>query len=197
MTVPAIAGCGGSSSNGSLPVNGATSAAAPAATATSAPTFVPEAAAPPSHPVGASRLKAQASAICTRVNEQIGAATGLLNAREIARTSLRNAGLEFQAVAALARLTPPSSLARDWRQMIAYRRTLASELLALGHAGQTNNAASIRALALSKRSVHQKLSALASRDGIAECGATSARRGRSPAQRSLPLAPGAGADRKS
>jgi hypothetical protein len=77
-------------------------------------------------------LISQADAICKRLNVQlVPNASARLSAAKLARSSLRNAALERGALAQLRQLTPPASLAADWKQGIAYRQTLVSELVGL------------------------------------------------------------------
>jgi hypothetical protein len=87
----------------------------------------------------------------------------------VVQSTSHNAALERLAVAALARLKPPASLARDWRQMLAYRRKLIDELDALAGDVKTNNKRAVQSLALSKLQVHKKLLQLAARDGFKDC----------------------------
>jgi hypothetical protein len=115
-----------------------------------------------------SRLIASADPICRRVNGQLTGASHPQPA-DIARTAPRNAAIELRAVGELSKLTPPASLARDWTQMLAYRRTLAQELFALARDAKAGDVAGMRALGVSKKRVRQKLSQLAARDGFKDC----------------------------
>jgi hypothetical protein len=87
----------------------------------------------------------------------------------IAQAVSRNAALERLAVAALARLKPPVSLTRDWRQMLAYRRKLIDELDTLVSYIATRNTRAMQSLAVSKLQVRKKLLQLATRDGFKDC----------------------------
>src|SRR5665811_446099 len=152
-----VAGCGGGSSN--APGSGATvSAAASTQAASGQPTVTADDA----------RLIASADGICRRFNAQL---TGESRAQtsDIARTAPRNAAIESRAVGELSKLTPPASLASDWSQILAYRRTLAQELVVLAQDARAGNAAGMRALAASKKKVRNELSRLAARDGFKDC----------------------------
>lgn len=117
-----------------------------------------------------SQLIARADAICRRLNAQIKAnKQSSLRLNEIARFAPRNAALEATALKELSKLTPPASIARDWHQVIAYRRTLMEELVKLGRYAKANNARAIHKLAASKKRVHQKLLATATRNGFKDC----------------------------
>jgi hypothetical protein len=114
------------------------------------------------------RLIASADPICRRFNKQLISAARS-ESSNIAREAPRNAAIELQAVGALSKLSPPASLAHDWTQMLAYRRTLAQELVVLARDAQAGNAAGMRALGVSKKRVRQKLTQLAARDGFNDC----------------------------
>jgi hypothetical protein len=115
-----------------------------------------------------SRLIASADAICRRFNKELTGASRP-QASKVARTAPRNAALEQRAVAELSKLTPPASLARDWKQIIAYRRTLAEELVTLARDAKADNVQGMQALAASKKRVHDELTKLAAHDGFTDC----------------------------
>jgi hypothetical protein len=116
------------------------------------------------------RLIATADAICQRLDARLASATPVhLDSRTIARSAPQNAALERAAVTELAKLGPPASLAEDWKQIIAYRRTLADELAALGRFAKANDTRAIKALAVTKKRVHEKLFVLAAHDGFRVC----------------------------
>jgi hypothetical protein len=112
----------------------------------------------------------RADAICRRLNTQIEAnKQANLGVHEIARFAPRNAALEKAALKELSKLKPPASIARDWRQVIAYRRTLLEELVKLGRYAKANNTQAIHKLAASKKRAHQQLLTIATRDGFKDC----------------------------
>jgi len=115
-----------------------------------------------------SRLIAHADAICRRLNRELTSASRP-EASKVARTAPHNAALEQRAVVALSKLTPPASLARDWTQIIAYRRTLAQELVALARDAKVGDVPAMQALGVTKKHVHQKLTQLATHDGFTDC----------------------------
>lgn len=130
---------------------------------------------PPSSAEGSparSQLIARADTICKRLDTKLAAISPAnLSMREIARFAPPRAALEQAAVMELSKLAPPASIARDWQQLIAYRRTLMEELFELGRDAKANDAAGIRALSASKKLVHQKLLTVATRDGFKYCSA--------------------------
>jgi hypothetical protein len=113
---------------------------------------------------------ARADAICRGLDSRLAAVKpASLRVPEIARFAPPRAALEKTAVTELSRLTPPRSIARDWRLMITYRRTLAEELAKLGQNAKVGDARGIQALAVSKKRVHQKLFTVATREGFKYC----------------------------
>jgi hypothetical protein len=116
-------------------------------------------------------LIAQADSICQRVNAAFAANVPNSHSPEvIARLAPERAALEQKAVTQLSRLVAPAPLQRDWQQIITYRRTLARELRMLGQKAKENDMPALDALIKSKQSVHEKLSALADRNGFKQCG---------------------------
>lgn len=176
LTVAALAaatGCGGSSEVTATSRGPSTVSSIPSTVKAAAPTKSPSTttASPPSqHSAATAPFVASADAICKRFNARLGASkpTGT-DARGLASNALVHARLEQETVTQLNKLTPPSPLAGDWRQIVAYKQTLAAELVELSRARGTNDTAGIKSLAASKRRNHLKLFELASRDGFKEC----------------------------
>ncbi len=127
---------------------------------------------PPSKDDSPARLQliGMADTICKRLDTKLATVNPAnLSAGEIARFAPPRAVLERTALAELSKLTPPASIARDWGQVIAYRRTLMEELFKLGRYAKIDDTSGIRALAVSKKRVHQQLLAVATRDGFKYC----------------------------
>jgi len=117
-----------------------------------------------------SQLVARADAICRRLNTEIVATNpSKLQIRKIVSLTPQRVALERTALKELSKLAPPASIARDWRQMMAYRKTLIEELIRLGRYAKANDTQSIKSLAVSKKRVHQRLFATATRDGFKDC----------------------------
>jgi hypothetical protein len=148
-------GCGGSSDNPAS--NSAAAAVRPAQSRSLS--VSPE----------SSRFIAVADRVCRRVNDELTAAPSQRELRGVASSARHNVHIERRAITELGKLTPPASLAGDWRQLIAYRARLAEELAKLGQSAQAGDAAGVRALAASKKLVHEQLSQLAARDGFKDC----------------------------
>jgi hypothetical protein len=123
----------------------------------------------------ADELVTKADTICKRVDTVlVTSRRGSLDLPAIARSAPHNAALERVALTELSELKVPASLSRDWAQIVAYRRTLARELVELGRAARADDRRAVQALAKSKMQVHYKLSALARRDGFRYCSGVSA-----------------------
>jgi hypothetical protein len=137
--VLAMAGCGGSSKDG----------AGTSATVTppnSGPTATPTAARVPS----SANMVAAAEAICMRLNAALAAEhTTVPSLGAIAGAAAHRAAVEEAALSELAKLEPPTAIARAWRQMIAYRRTLASDLVELSQKAQRKEFNAFRPLSAS------------------------------------------------
>jgi hypothetical protein len=116
---------------------------------------------------------AKANAICRKLNVEFADhKPASQSVREIARLSPPRAVLERRTVEELSELAPPVAIARDWRQIIAFRTMLSEALAQLGHYANVNDLAAIRRLAVSKERLHQKLFTIASRDGLKDCSRT-------------------------
>ena len=115
----------------------------------------------------------QAEGICRRLNAEFAAhKPANQGLGEILRLAPGRAVAEKRVVAELSRLAPPGSMAASMREIIALRRTLASELAKLAAAAKAKDQAAINALARSKEAAHKKLSLSAGAAGITACAQT-------------------------
>jgi predicted nucleic acid-binding protein len=117
-------------------------------------------------------LIGKADTICVRLKTQLsGPALNaeIGNVSSVARIASRRAAIERAALAELGKLTPPTSLASDWQQVIADRRILADDLVKLGEYAKANNVKSLDALYLSSAKVGVRMIAMAKRDGFKQC----------------------------
>lgn len=111
-----------------------------------------------------------ADAICQQLNADFAASKPASQSiAEIIRLAPTRAALERQAVAKLTKLAPPPSIAPAWRKIIGYRRTLASELAALGQQAKRKDVVAIQALGVSKERVHRELLAVGAATGFKSC----------------------------
>jgi hypothetical protein len=150
----AVAGCGGSS--GSAQPAGSARAAAGSAASGSALTR--------------SGFVLRADAICQRLNVEIlKVKPKSASLREIQRFAPAHAALEQSSADELGKLNPPTSIAHEWQQIVAYRRILAEELRTLGRDAHANDVAGIRALGAAKLRVHKQLLVAGKRAGFEHC----------------------------
>jgi hypothetical protein len=159
-------GCGGGGAHGGdTVVSSAKTASAPVV---STPKLAPTA------QLSRAELHSRAYAICKRSNFELASAKPRSTSMsEIIRVTPGHVVIELKAAAELESLTPPHSLARRWHAIIARRRALASELLALVQAAKKNDAAGIKTLEASKRRAHDALLTAAAEIGFGGCGAIS------------------------
>jgi hypothetical protein len=148
----ALGGCGGASSS-ARSSEGFTSASPASGSSLSRSAFI-----------------ARADAICKRLNAEMAKVKAKSTSLpEITRVAPVHAALEQGAVSELGQLVPPSSIAREWQQIVAYRRTLAAELVKLGKDAKAKDSAGVKALTASKRSVHKQLLAAGAQAGFKDC----------------------------
>jgi hypothetical protein len=147
-----LPGCGGSST--AAPSN---AAIAGATTSTAASTPV-------------SSAIASADAICKRLNVELTAKQPKSESvQEIEAFSPRNAALEQKAVSELAKVVTPAAIEREWRHVIAYRRSLAGALLQLDRAAKAGDTAEIKKLGQTKARVRKQLLEAGKRAGFTSC----------------------------
>jgi hypothetical protein len=119
------------------------------------------------------RLIARAEAICERFNAEIAAvAAKNTSVAEIERQVPRNAALELAALGELSKLTPPSTMAREWRAILGYRRALVGQLVELARAAKQSDARAISTLTAAKGREHELLLSAATHAGFRSCAAT-------------------------
>jgi len=113
-------------------------------------------------------LVAAADPICRHLNSRVVLAL-TLSSQKIASAASRNAVLERAALAELEKLTAPASIAVQWQQILAYRRTLAQQLPTLARYERSNDTKAANALIASKRHLHRQLQVAASQLGMTAC----------------------------
>jgi hypothetical protein len=158
-----IAGCGGGSSTAAPAGSSASGSGTAAANVRRTPSSSDPA-------LSKSQLVARADTICKRLNAEIVAReTPGASVQEVIRVVPGNASLEQEALKQLAKLSAPASLSRDWQQILAGRRTLATQLLALVQDAKHDDVRAMQALSAQKKRVHGTLRAVATRDGFRDC----------------------------
>lgn len=107
----------------------------------------------------------QADAICARLNAQVAP----IHDTNFATVAPRLATLEQAALADLAKLTPPASIAGDWKQIVTSQQTIAEDTVKLGQYGKANNLNGARTLFFTIDDVQKQMIATAHRDGFRDC----------------------------
>jgi len=114
---------------------------------------------------------ARADAICARVNDEIpnpkSAGTTMA---AVAREVPGIAAIERRGVAELKALSPPATLAQQWRRIVGYRSTLAGKLVPLIRYARQRDLRKVAALGQVKARVHHVLFLAARRIGSQQCG---------------------------
>jgi hypothetical protein len=112
----------------------------------------------------------RADAICERLDAELAAKPAKsVSVKEIETITPQNAALEQKAVNELAKLTAPKAIEREWQQVIAYRRSLASALIQLAQAAKAGDTASIKRLGQAKERVRKKLLEVGEHAGFTHC----------------------------
>jgi hypothetical protein len=122
-------------------------------------------------------LIAKADTICKRINKEIAfyssltpaSSQDLVSKSAVARAVPRISSIESATGADLGKLTAPSAMAGDWRQIVVGVQTLADDTRRYGEAIQKGNGVGTSAVALSSARLLQRINALAARDGFADC----------------------------
>ncbi len=157
----AIAGCGGSSK--AKPITSAS-----ATTVSAGPTTAPASSEALSPSPG--NMISSAERICKRLDTELKAASATVTSfRALAVTASRLATLEDQAISELDVLKAPARIAEDWREMMAYRRTVASNLPEIARAAQHEERGVVKAASSSVTSAERGLLATATRAGFKYC----------------------------
>lgn len=113
---------------------------------------------------------AAAEAICARTNHELAAnAPARLTDASLARVTGLNSALERTTVEELAKLAPPASKEDLWKQMLHYRRLLASELERVEAYARDGNSAGISSLTAQKAKARRELLQAARGAGLGNC----------------------------
>jgi uncharacterized protein YceK len=163
-TTVLAAGCG--SSKSSTQATSTASSNQNASSTQTASTTQPTAAGPP---LAAAALITKADLICARLNA-IRASNKIKSAQEYVRVTSELSSDEQQALAEMAKLTPPASLAHTWDTMLAGYRTIATNIAIVSHDAATKNLATANALLTTSTNVQHSTAAVARGAGFKDCG---------------------------
>jgi hypothetical protein len=155
----AVSGCGGSK-----PAN---QAASTSRIASSTQTTRQTASSTATALLTRAELIARADAICQRVNAKRALIT--IRTRQDYARLLPLATYEQAALVELGKLTAPTSMASDWRQILADGQTLADDTAKLGEDVKANYLTTARRLFAITVQVQRQMLATARRDGFRDC----------------------------
>jgi hypothetical protein len=166
-TTLAASGCGGSSKTGSTGASTGAAATSTIAASTATPATTN---ASPGKPMtrAESILIAKAGAICKRIDAR-HASVRLPTQQAIARELPLFASYQRAALAELRKLTPPASMAHDWKQFVAAAHTLASDTTRVGEYAKANHFATAGTIIPRIDKDERHISALAKHDAITGC----------------------------
>jgi hypothetical protein len=169
-TMSLTAGCGSSSTGGSAPIHaGSTDATSTSGVKTNS-AAVASSSSGLVKPLSSSQLIASADAICVRLSRELAAAKDTIQSQaDIIRIAPHRAASEQTAVEELSKLTPPAAMARGYRQMVVFRRTLAEDITKLGVDAETKNVRSEDAIFTSSASLQAQMRATAESNGFKDC----------------------------
>lgn len=166
-TVLLTAGCGGSSSKAGSTSVSSTGIASSGVGTTAARVSTSGS----GHSLTAAQLVARGDAICMRLAARLVAAnTVVRSTSDTIRIAPQRAAVEQVAVAELSKLVPPVSMARDWQQIVAARRTVAEDLVKIGESAASKDAQEEGSAYESGASAERELAAAARRSGFKHCG---------------------------
>ncbi|HEY5194245.1 MAG TPA: hypothetical protein VIJ39_10295 [Solirubrobacteraceae bacterium] len=170
----AIAGCGGSGKTGSTDTSSTNAGSTGVTTATtttgasSSPSTVHLGSGPP---LAASQLVAKADSICARLNTELAAAKDVVqNQEDVVRVAAQRGALEQRAIAELSKLTPPSSIAKDYEQIVTARQALLEQTKKLGEEAAAGNVSAEAPVSAATTSVVREMGEAAQRSGFGACG---------------------------
>lgn len=87
----------------------------------------------------------------------------------LAVAARRIGALEERSFGELAKLSAPAAITGEWTQILAYRHTLASNLIKLSHVAQHSELTQFHSLNSSTSAAEHKLLATATQAGLSAC----------------------------
>ncbi|HEX3850551.1 MAG TPA: hypothetical protein VHW01_06265 [Polyangiaceae bacterium] len=116
------------------------------------------------------QLTSEANEICHRVNVKLDATNHQVKTpQDLARLAPQLVSFEQGALAELSKLSPPSELADDWKEILADAQTLADNTAKLGEYAKSKQTNATRELIQTSEQVQLKMIATAKRDGLTDC----------------------------
>jgi hypothetical protein len=124
-----------------------------------------------SNPVTLTRAEIieKADDICERANKARSLMPSINTPKDYGTILPRVAASEKAAIAELEKLTPPPSMATDWKYILTAARTLATETNTFGYYMSSGNPRAARLLMKKGARIQKPMVATAKRDGFVEC----------------------------
>ena len=108
---------------------------------------------------------AKADTICARFKNKVAP----LHNTNLAIVAPQLVAVERGALLELNKLTPPSSMAEDWKQILADQQQITEDTTKLGEYGKANNVSAERTLFYTGEKIQQQMTATAAQDGLKNC----------------------------
>jgi hypothetical protein len=113
-------------------------------------------------------VTARANAICAAINREREQIT--LTSKQSYLTLVPSLiATERRAIKELEAVIPPTSVARDWRQILADARTIVNESTTTLNSIRQGNIAAVRMLLTHGKETQEQMATLSTRDGFDEC----------------------------
>jgi hypothetical protein len=160
-TALAASGCGGANSGAGAENSGASASSSGSNNSNGSGNK-------PSTRLTRAELIARADAICKRV-VALRDSIVITSPADEARILPPFAAYQLSAVAALAKLDPPSSMAGDWNAILTSFRTLADDTEKVAKAAQSNSLQQMQSLSLPLNDVRRRITVIAARSGLQSC----------------------------
>lgn len=126
---------------------------------------------PSSPPLGRTQMITTADAICARVNAKRLSIT-LLSNHDYATKLPALVAYQRAALVDLAKLSPPTSIATDWAQLLAGMRSINAATAQIVQYAKVGNNKAAQTLVMNATQVQRRTTGIATQDGFKQCGIT-------------------------
>lgn len=120
-------------------------------------------------PLTRAQLVSHANALCTQLHHKVEQAGPAKTAQDVAHLAHKFAGFEQQQLEAMHKLTPPASLASDWKQMLQGAEEIAEAAGTLSTDVQLKNKKAAGEALKQVSKVEQHIRPITERDGFSSC----------------------------
>lgn len=120
-------------------------------------------------PLTRAQLVSHANALCTQLKTKVKQVGPAKTTQDLAQLAHKLAGFEQQQLEAMHKLTPPASLASDWKQMIQGAEEIAEAAGALSTDVQLKKDKAASEALKQVGKVEQRIKPIAEKDGFTSC----------------------------